>query len=112
EGRGVTTRRANHLGLEITADVRKRRNGVRGLLGLQRPLLSGAADLTQVIDTGVHLRGGARPNEVRNRDRSEEADYGDHDHDFHEGEARLFVGSAFHLFVSFYYGGVNSRQAD
>ena len=97
EGRVVTASRANDRALQITAHVGERRKGVRGLLGLQRPLLSGAVDLSQVIDASVHLRGGARPNEVRNRDRGQQTDDGDHDHDFHEREARFLICSALHL---------------
>ena len=55
EGRGGATSGANDRALQITADIGKHRDGVGGLLGLQRPLLSGAVDLTQVIDTSVHL---------------------------------------------------------
>ena len=108
EGRAIPTGRANDRALQVTADISKPWHGVCGLLGLQRPLLSSAVDLTQVIDTGVHLRGRARPNEVGNRDSCQQPDDGDHDHDFHERETRLFVAFDVHTTLcclSFY--GVN-----
>ena len=51
--------------------------------------LRGAINLPQVVDASVRLRGGARPDEVRDRDRRQQADDGHHDHDFHQREAGL-----------------------
>ena len=53
------------------------------------------------------VRAGA--DEVGNRDRSQQADDGHDDHDFHQGEARLAGCSIFHTCsLSFCFRGVNS----
>jgi hypothetical protein len=94
---GCAARGADHSVFQVTADVGES-NGRRGaLLVLQRPLLNRAVDLAEVVDTGIHLRGRARFDEVRDGDCSQEADDGHHDHDFHQGETRFTRGFATHI---------------
>ena len=59
------------------------------LLILQRPGVDGAFDLAQVGDAGLCLRGITSFHEVRDRDRSQQADNGHYDHDFHQRERSL-----------------------
>ena len=59
------------------------------LLVFQRPLMLAGINLAEVVDAGVLLRGIARPNEVRNRNGGQQADDGNHDHDFNERKARF-----------------------
>ena len=88
---------AAHVGL----DVRLRRGGVGGSLVFQGPLLLGTVNLTEVVDAGILLRGGAGANEVGNRDGGQETDNGHDDHDFHQREA-LFAGFIlFHNYIAF-----------
>lgn len=47
-----TNDRAPH----VAADIREGRLGIGRLFGFQRPLLSGAVDLAQVVNAGVGLR--------------------------------------------------------
>ena len=87
--------------LDVIADrVLTRRIGVC-CLGLERPLLLGAVNLAEVVDAGVLLSRVARPDEVRDRDGGQQADDGDHDHDFHEGEATATRGIEFHTVLAF-----------
>ena len=52
-----------------------------------RPLLFGAFNLLHVGDAGVFLGGRARLYEIGNRYGGKQADDGDDDHDFNQGEA-------------------------
>jgi hypothetical protein len=83
-----------HRHVSRTGNVRIR------LLVLQGSLLLGVVNLAQVVNAGILLGRVARPDEVRDRDGGQQADDGDHNHDFHEGEARLACHSHFHLFFS------------
>ena len=78
-------------GKHVVLDVNLHVTGSDGtgvnLLVFQSPLVDATGDLAEVVDAGVFLRGVARPNEVRNRNRREQTDDGNHDHDFHEREA-------------------------
>ncbi len=56
------------------------------LLLLDGPGRLGAINLLEIGDTGVLVRRSSRSDEVRNRDRGQEADNGDDDHDFDEGK--------------------------
>jgi len=99
--RGVSRARiSDRGGSGITADIRSeirfRRRRDAGLLGFERPLLLGTINLTEVVDASIHLGGRARLHEVGNRDRSQEADDGHHDHDFNEREARVLVVTNLH----------------
>src|SRR5437667_502103 len=66
------------------------------------PLLNAAVNLPQIVDAGVHLRGGAGFDEVGDGDRSQKADDGHYDHDFHQREAALAGCADFHTsYLSF-----------
>jgi hypothetical protein len=98
-GRNAGARVQLDVGRQVTGIVD---GGTGGLAFFQRKLAGGGVDLTHVIDTGVGLRGGTRFHEVRDRDRSEEADDGHNDHDFDEREARAgLVFVRFHVTSSF-----------
>ena len=89
-------------------------DGVAGVfLLLQGPGGLGAFDLLEVGDAGTFLAGGARLDEVGDRDGRQESDDGHYDHDFHEGEAGFVCLADFH-FSTFYlsYCGVNASEAD
>lgn len=90
------------LQLDIRLDVRGRRTSRRALLVFQRPLLSGAVKLAEVIDASVLLRGGAGFHEVGNRDSRQKTDNGHDDHDFHQGEACVARCSDFHTAVRYF----------
>jgi len=73
--------------------------GITGLqLGFQGQLIYRAINLAKVVDAGIGLGGLAGANEVGNRDRSEEADDGHHDHDFNEGETGFPGGVDLHSY--------------
>ena len=55
----------------------------------QRPLLNGAVNQPEVVDTGVLPSRFTGLDEVRDGNRGQETDDCDHDHDFNEREARL-----------------------
>ena len=102
-----TRRAAAHVRLNIRPRCRIGRFG----LGFQCPLLDGAVNLTEVVDARVLLRSRTRLQEVGNRDRSQEADNGHHDHDFHQCETRFTGRFDFHTTFLSAMGGVNTRQA-
>ena len=83
-----------------TAEVLSQRGAdhvVRAVLAVfQRPLLDRTVDQAEVIDTSIFASRFASFDEVRDGDRSEEADDGHHDHDFNERKARLARGLNFH----------------
>ena len=72
---------------QIRLDIGLHRRRAGRLLVLERPLLLGAVKLAQVVDARIRLGRGARFDEVRNGDCSEEANDGHDDHDFNQGEA-------------------------
>ncbi len=76
---------------------------VTGLFAFfQRQLIRRGVNLAQVVDAGIHLRGGAGLHEVGNGDRCQQADNGHDNHDFHQCEACLAEGfGIFHLYFSF-----------
>ena len=77
-------------------------DGVAGVfLLLQGPGGLGTFDLLEVGDAGVFLAGGARLDEVGDRDGRQESDDGHYDHDFHEGETGFVCLADFH-FSTFY----------
>src|SRR5262249_22821475 len=82
--------------LDVRLEDAQRIGGRGGQFVLQRILLHRAVILAEVIDASVGLGGGARLHEVGNRNGRQEANDGHHDHDFHQGEARLARGSVFH----------------
>ena len=69
--------------------VRRSRRGRSGSAAFQCPVGFGTLNLLEVGNAGIGLGGRARTHKVGNRDRSQEADDGHHDHDFNEGEAGL-----------------------
>ena len=75
--------------------------GGPGLI-LERPLLDGAVNLTEVVDARILLRSGAGADEVRDGDGGQEADDSHHDHDFDECEALLAITIDLHVFLSFW----------
>src|ERR1035437_4454482 len=86
-GERLAARRAGHRVLQIRQDVRRRNRSRIALFGVEGPLLNGAINLSQVADTGVHLRRGAGLYKVGDRDRSQKANNGHYDHDFHQRKA-------------------------
>src|SRR5262245_3148996 len=72
--------------LVCTIEVGRHRSVRADLLLFQRPGLLRAINLLEVRDAGVLLARGPRFDEVRNRDGSQQADDGHHDHDFNERE--------------------------
>ena len=97
-----TTSRTNHHVFEKWAYFRKYRRGGTGLLCFQGPLLFGSVDLAKVVDAGVHLGGGPRPNPGGSGNRRQQSDYGNHDAYLHQREACLVRSSNFHTdFLSF-----------
>jgi hypothetical protein len=99
-------------------------NGVAGGLVLfQRELAFRCIDLAQIVDTGISLRSLAGLDEVWNRNRRQQTDDGDDNHDFHEGETSLTdLGVFFHTFLFFIFirpqpnrarliGGINLNAA-
>ena len=84
------------LARAATAEIRSQRgaedraHAVRAVLAVfQRPLLDRTVDQAQVVDASIFAGGFTSFDEVRDRDRGQEADDGDNDHDFNEREARL-----------------------
>jgi len=113
--RGVrtTSRARGDLASGIQLDVRGQVRGqarsreAGGFAVFQRPLIFRSVDLAEVVDTSIGLRGRTGFHEVRNRDRSQQADDGHNNHDFNQGETRptdVFV--RFHLFTVFLYKAV------
>jgi len=82
---------------QIRGDIRRSGSSRPCAARFQRPLVLGTIDLAKVVDTSIFLRGGARPNKIRDRDGSQEADDRHNDHDFYEREARFTGGLTFHI---------------
>ena len=95
---------------QIRTNIGLHWGGVGRLAGLQRPLLFGAVNLSQVVDTGILLGGRARFHEIGNRDRRQQPDDGHHDHDFHEREAQLQVFLDLHILSFCLTRGVNNAK--
>lgn len=55
---------------------------------IESPLLLGAVDLTEVIDTDIALGNSPRADEVGNRNGGQQADRGDHNHEFNQREGQ------------------------
>lgn len=78
--------------LSIGAKVEILRDGADGvgrsglLVVLQRIGLSGAIDLSEVVETSVSLAGCAGLYEIRNGNRRQKPDNGYDNHDFHQGK--------------------------
>src|SRR5437667_4615454 len=66
------------------------------LLLFERPLLDRAVHLAQVVDAGVHLRGGARLDEVGEGGRSTRVDASHITHTYDERCTRIAGGSVLH----------------
>jgi hypothetical protein len=107
EGITSTSRAFRTSTLDVAFNIGISSGRASALLVFKSPLFLGAVNLAQVVDTGVFLSGGTGFNEVRNRDGSQQSDDCDHDHDFHEGEARLTIRLDLHsTFLSFvFYAG-------
>ena len=72
-------------------------------LVLHTPLFFSSIDLVQVLDAGILLGGGTGFDEVGDRDRGEQADDGDNDHDFNQRKAgRFVIGLDLHSTFSFF----------
>ncbi len=54
-------------------------------------LIGSRVNLAKVVDTGIGLAGGARLDEVRNRNGCQQADDSYDNHDFYEGETAQLV---------------------
>ena len=89
-----TRRPAAHVRLNLRP-VRSQGSGRLGP-GFQRPLLDGTVNLTEVVNARVLLRSRTRLQEVGNRDRSQKADNGHHDHNFHQCKTRFTGRIDFH----------------
>lgn len=86
-GAGSRTFRSPALDVGVNFGLVDR--SARRLLLFERPLFLRAVDLAKVVNAPVLLRSRTRFQEVRNRDRSEEADDGHYDHDFDQREASV-----------------------
>ena len=71
------------------------------------PFLLGAINLPEIVDAGVLLRGGSGMHEIGNRDRRQQTDDGDNDHDFNQGETRFACRGDFHTITFSFARGVN-----
>jgi hypothetical protein len=88
---------ATRIKLNEGGDVGISRNISVVLALLQRILMRSSFNLALIVDARVCLRRITSAHEVRNRDRSEEADDGHDDHDFNQREARLTGGIDLHI---------------
>jgi hypothetical protein len=114
-GRRGRGERAGHLGgvadreRGVSTTSRTRRNGAAGIqldigrqvggqagsrrtrafAGFQGPFIFRGVNLAEVVDASIGLRGGARFHKVRNRDRGQQTDDGDDNHDFNQRETRF-----------------------
>lgn len=109
--RGARRNGTRSVELDVGSQVSAQGEGVTSLFALfQSELVGRRVNLTEVVDASIGLRGSASFDEVRNRDRRQEADDGHDNHDFDEGEARRTE-----VFVSFHFTfvlrGVNEQQA-
>jgi len=86
------SRAATEVGFQSATSAAADRR--RRLLELE--LLLRAVDEAEVVHAGVRLRRLTSADEVRDRDRGQEADDGNHDHDFNEREARFLGGIDLH----------------
>ena len=90
-------RGAFHIGVDRSraaaaeiAGQRRQRHAVRAVLAVfQRPLLDRTVDQAEVVDASIFASGFTSFDEVRDRNRGQETDDGDDDHDFNEREARF-----------------------
>ena len=108
EARTRSARRTHDRILQVTADLREGDRIPWGGLAFQRPLLNGTIDLAQVVNARVLLSCGARPDEVRYRNRRQEADDGHHDHDFYQRKRAVSIYFCFHVFCRY---GVNTATS-
>src|SRR5262245_39446244 len=86
-----------------TIEVGGHRSVRADLLLFERPGLLRAVNLLEVRDAGVLLARGPRFDEVRNRDRSQQADDGYHNHDFNQGETSAMVSVSLHSFLPTFF---------
>jgi hypothetical protein len=63
--------RTRAVEFEVRLHIRHDWRGARGFALLLGPLLGSTIELAHVIDTGIHLRIGARPNKIRDSDGSQ-----------------------------------------
>jgi hypothetical protein len=81
---------------------RVRRSGITSFPPVfQCPGLDSSFELLHVSNAGILLAAFASFDEVRNRDRGQQADDGNDDHDFNQCEARLTGRSNFHFNLSY-----------
>ena len=110
-GAAGRTRRnaARRVQLDVGHEFGRIGDGSTGALALfQRELVGRRVNLSEVVDTGVGLRGGARLHEVGNRNRRQKANNGHDDHDFNQRETRL--ADVFGLFHLFYFLFVHAAE--
>jgi len=70
----------------------------------QGPLVGRRVNLTEVVNASIGLRGGAGFHKVRNRDRRQQTDDGDNNHDFHQCETsftEVFCHFHFAFFLNY-----------
>ena len=63
-----------------------------GLSILERPFIDAVINLSEVVDAGICLRSSAGADEVGNRNRRQQSDDGNDNHDFNQCEAHFASG--------------------
>jgi hypothetical protein len=85
--------------------------GASALLILQGPLFLRAVNLAEVVHASILLRGATGFHEVRDRDRGQQTNDGNDDHDFHELETGFTIRFNLHVQFSFLVFPVVDWQA-
>jgi hypothetical protein len=92
--RVAAARRTGGLVLDISVCAKEfvfGRSGGFWLLSINRPTHFGGIDVSAVGATHLFARSLYSFDQVRHGDGGQQADDGDHDHDFHEGETALSI---------------------
>lgn len=88
--------------LEIVRPVRSANRTSAGAVSFDGVLISGSVDHTQIIKNSAGLGTFAGAEEAGHRDRGQQRDDCNNDHDFHEGEAAAaFIEFVQHVFLFF-----------
>ena len=113
-GIGAISRTGREIAVGIQFEIRlQNAQRVRiggGFIVFQGPGLGCAIDLAEIVNAGVYLRSLTGFYEIGNRDRSQKADDGHDDHNFHQCEPPLIRCSDFHTLSLFCCGGVNTAK--